>query len=156
KTMTDTTLPSLDGLPAEQARRLEQACSQFEAAWKDWQARPRPHLVEYLADTAEPARSVLLCELLLVELAYRRHAGDAPPLAGCRPLCPEDEPLLRRVFARAGLKTEPTALLPSAGARPPVWLSVPTTRNGGPGLPPDAPAQTLPGVDGLRIPGYEI
>jgi WD40 repeat protein/serine/threonine protein kinase/tetratricopeptide (TPR) repeat protein len=57
------------------ARRVDQACDRFEAAW---QSGPRPHIEDYLGETPEPERSVLLAELFKIELAYRQRAGETP------------------------------------------------------------------------------
>jgi hypothetical protein len=109
--MKDSSLPSLSALPAAEAKRVEQVCSRFEAAWQGARSGSRPHLEDYLDDLAEPARSVLLCELLLLELAYRRQAGETPLLADYVPPLAADEELLRRVFrhAQLGLEQRPVA-----------------------------------------------
>ena len=74
--MSDTRLqPPLS--PAD-VRQIERTCDRFEAAW---QAGTRPRPEEYLGTAAEPARSVLLCQLLLLDWDYRRRAGDDPGAA---------------------------------------------------------------------------
>jgi SAM-dependent methyltransferase len=94
-------LPSRGDLSAPEARRVKQGCGRFEAAWRDWQARPRPALEGCLGGVAGPLRAVLLAELLRLELAYRRRAGEGPALAEYLARFPEDEGLLRAVFAGA-------------------------------------------------------
>src|SRR5262245_58797663 len=69
--------PSKQDLPPDQARHIDALCDRFE---KCWQAGLRPHLEEYLGDTQRLARSVLLDELLKVEIAYRRRHGEQPRL----------------------------------------------------------------------------
>jgi serine/threonine protein kinase/formylglycine-generating enzyme required for sulfatase activity len=54
-------------------RRVNERCDRFEAAWR---AGERPRIEDYLADTPEPERSLLLRELLALELAYRRRHGE--------------------------------------------------------------------------------
>jgi tetratricopeptide (TPR) repeat protein len=57
------------------ARRINEVCNRFELAW---QAGPRPRLEDFLSDTPEPERSVLLRELIALDLDYRRRAGEKP------------------------------------------------------------------------------
>jgi serine/threonine protein kinase len=56
-------------------RRAEQVCDRFEASW---QAGRRPRLEDYLAGVPEPERSAVLRELILLEIDYRRLAGEQP------------------------------------------------------------------------------
>jgi serine/threonine protein kinase len=90
---------SKQDLPPDQARHIDALCDRFE---KRWQAGLRPHIEEYLGETQRLARSVLLDELLKVEIAYRRRHGEQPRLeeylqrfpghfAGLE-LFPEEEP----------------------------------------------------------------
>jgi WD40 repeat protein/serine/threonine protein kinase len=51
----------------------DQVCTRFEIACK---ANTLPRLEDFLGDTPELARSVLLRELLVIELAYRRRRGE--------------------------------------------------------------------------------
>jgi uncharacterized protein (TIGR03067 family) len=54
---------------------LDRLCDRFEAAWAAGQA---PRLEDFLTEAAEPERPAVLRELLLVELHYRRQAGQEP------------------------------------------------------------------------------
>jgi hypothetical protein len=74
--VSSSTRPSEDR-PAAAAlgRRVDQVCDAFEAAWR---AGRRPAIADYLGDTPEPARSVLLRELIALDAIYRRQAGEAP------------------------------------------------------------------------------
>jgi hypothetical protein len=56
-------------------RRAERACDRFEAAWK---AGQRPCIEDHLAGVPESERPALLRELILLEVDYRRLAGDRP------------------------------------------------------------------------------
>src|SRR5262245_44824310 len=56
-------------------QRVDAVCDHFESAWK---ADQRPHLEDYLGDIPEPGQSVLLRELIVVELQYRRRGGETP------------------------------------------------------------------------------
>jgi serine/threonine protein kinase len=65
------------GLSPSQVRRIKEVCDRFEAAWKQAGATgPRPQIENYLSDTSEPERSVLLRELVALEIAFRRKLGD--------------------------------------------------------------------------------
>jgi serine/threonine-protein kinase len=58
---------------------LDQVCDSFEAAWKGaLSADQRPRIEDYLAGTPEAVRLVLLRELISLEVAYRRQAGEQP------------------------------------------------------------------------------
>ncbi len=60
--------PSLGG-------RVEAMCDRFEAAWK---AGRRPPIEDYLREVPEGGQTALFRELLELELAYRRRAGERP------------------------------------------------------------------------------
>jgi serine/threonine protein kinase len=62
-------------LPSTLVRRAERECDRFEAAWK---AGQRPDLEDHLGAVPEAERSALLRELLLLEVDYRRLAGEQP------------------------------------------------------------------------------
>lgn len=78
--------------------RLERACDRFEQAWKEG---GRPALENYLNDRDGLALSALLRELLVVELAYRRQAGERPAPADYLPRFPHDAALIESIFADA-------------------------------------------------------
>jgi hypothetical protein len=51
---------------------VDQTCDRFEAAWElAGVSNEPPHLEDYLAAVAEPGRSVLLRELVLLDVYYR-------------------------------------------------------------------------------------
>ena len=67
----------LDGAnksPTE-AGHIDAMCDRFETAW---QADRRPRIEDGLAELPAASRPALLCELLVLELAYRRRAGERP------------------------------------------------------------------------------
>jgi WD40 repeat protein/tRNA A-37 threonylcarbamoyl transferase component Bud32 len=101
--MSSETLPSIEDLPESEMLYVEEQCNCFEHAWKAWRTRPRPALEEHLAGVTGPAAGVLFCELLYLELAYRRQQGELPTPAEYLPRFPDRERLLRGVFAREGL-----------------------------------------------------
>ena len=80
----------LAGLSATVIEHVDAICDRFDRAWK---AGFRPRIEEYLGDETEPARSVLLHELLAAELQWRRHLGERP----------EREEYLERLSAYASL-----------------------------------------------------
>ena len=65
----------LTGLSATVLEHVDKICDRFDRAWK---TGLRPRIEEYLGDETEPARSVLLHELLAAELQWRRHLGERP------------------------------------------------------------------------------
>jgi serine/threonine-protein kinase len=90
--MTDA--PLLPGLSSAEARRIDQICDRFEAAWK---AGQRPVLEEYLRAAGEPERSVLLRQLLLLDWDFRRRAGDRPAGGDYLARFPGDQALIDAV-----------------------------------------------------------
>jgi serine/threonine protein kinase len=62
-------------LPVQAEREVDAVCMRFEA---EWQAGRRPAVEDHLGQTPEPARSVLLGELLRLELDYRGRLGERP------------------------------------------------------------------------------
>jgi serine/threonine protein kinase len=92
-----------ESLSLELKRRVDQICARFEDAWH---ANQGPRLEDFLADTSEPARSVLFRELLLLELTYRRSKADTLVPEEFRQRFPEYGALIDTIFhvpASAGL-----------------------------------------------------
>jgi serine/threonine-protein kinase len=58
-----------------QARRVDQICTAFEAAWK---AGQRPRIEDFLPAGPEGERAAILRELVPLEAEYRRQAGEEP------------------------------------------------------------------------------
>ncbi len=77
--MSEPRQPTLAELPLAQARRVDQACDRFEA---DLKAGRRPAIEDFLGEVAETERPALLGELVAVEVAYRRRAGDESRVLG--------------------------------------------------------------------------
>ncbi|MCI0460436.1 MAG: protein kinase, partial [Gemmataceae bacterium] len=66
-------------LPLSAAQQVDAIAYRFEKAWKAAAApNQRPRLADYLGDTCEPERAVLLSELIALDIAYRRRAGEEP------------------------------------------------------------------------------
>jgi hypothetical protein len=97
--MSPLDLPTLSGLAASEALLVEEQCKRFEAAWKAWHSGLRPALEDILQAVTGPARPVLLCELLRLDLAYRRQRGEDVTPGDYLARFPGDEDLIRRVLA---------------------------------------------------------
>src|SRR5262245_28693291 len=79
--MGEVARADLDAVPVSVGRRLDDVCRRFEAAWQATRpAAPPPLIEDYLNMAAEPERSALLLELILVEVHYRRRRGEVPDL----------------------------------------------------------------------------
>ena len=72
---TGTHCGSAIGLPVEQALQLEGACDAFEAAWR---AGERPDIAAASVELPEPMRATAVRELILLDVFYRRKAGEVP------------------------------------------------------------------------------
>src|SRR5262249_46327455 len=82
-------------LPLPLARRVEAAYQRFGSAWR---AGRRPAIEDPLAGLPEPARAVLLRELLGLELSCRRRAGETVRPEEYRQRFPEHAGLIESVF----------------------------------------------------------
>jgi serine/threonine protein kinase len=70
RTRQPTGYECLAGAPA---RHIDAVCTRFEQDWRDG---GRPQIEAYLGEASGPERLVLVRELFLVEVPYRRRAGD--------------------------------------------------------------------------------
>jgi hypothetical protein len=120
------TAPSLLADPS-QVLHLDGLCDRFEEAWA---AGQRPAVEDYLGDTPEPGRSALARELILLEVHYRRRAGED---------CPPAE------YQRRFPMLDPAWLARAAGGT--------DSRTTQPDSPPGAPAgaASLPAVAGYEL-----
>jgi serine/threonine-protein kinase len=84
--MSPASSHSDERLPLSLARRIDEVCNAFELAW---QAGQRPRIEDIVGDRPEPERSALLHELIALEMAYRRQAGEQPQPAEYRDRFPE-------------------------------------------------------------------
>jgi tetratricopeptide (TPR) repeat protein len=87
--------------------RVEEACERFEAGWK---AGRRPAVEDELAGAGGPVRPMLLRELLLVDMSYRRRAGERPDADEYLARFPDDGAAVRAAIA-AAMKGEPPSAL---------------------------------------------
>jgi predicted Ser/Thr protein kinase len=147
--MSSDSLPRIGDLPENELLHVEEQCNRFEDAWKAWPRRPRPSLEEYLAGVTGPAFTVLLCELLHLELAYRRRHHEVPTLAEYLPRIPDREPLLREVFAGMGLLE--SVAPPSVTVTLPPGNIVPGSQQAEAAAPAGSGSRAE-----VSIPGYEV
>jgi eukaryotic-like serine/threonine-protein kinase len=93
--MNEAPTPKAASLGLSLAQVVDPVCDQFEAAWKAWHGTqdtgPRPRLDDFLGAAAAPERAVLLRELVLLEIYYRRRAGESPNAEDYRTRFPELE-----------------------------------------------------------------
>src|SRR5262245_462805 len=62
-------------LPLDLQRHVDRVCEAFEIAWKQGQ---RPRIEDLLGGVPEQALAPLLCELILLEVTYRRLHHEQP------------------------------------------------------------------------------
>jgi hypothetical protein len=84
--MTPSTPSEFEQLSVDLAEQVDRACVRFETAWRSGE-RPRPE--EYLAGVPAAGRAVLLRELVLLDVSYRRRAGETCRLADYQERFPE-------------------------------------------------------------------
>jgi hypothetical protein len=144
--MSGPILPSLGDLPADLVLQVQAACTAFE---EEWAAGRRPALEDFLSRAEPPARGVLAAELLRIELAYRRKAGEIPSTADYRQRLAEYATRIDAVFADAGPGADGKTLAPAEAAEP-VTVRAPSWK--------DATPEALAAGPGERVsvPGYEV
>jgi tetratricopeptide (TPR) repeat protein len=128
-------LPSArpEGLEPDALLQVDSACDSFEASWKSAQTSgERPLIENFLGETPQPERSVLLRELIALDIHYRQRVGEAP----------QAEEYCRRFPAEAAVVAD-------------LWSAdSPSTA-----LPAPCPIPVSPSPDevGLpSVPGYEV
>jgi hypothetical protein len=109
RTVNAWPLPSLSTVQPSVVLRIDAVCHSFEAAWQTAarDAGPRPRIEDYLGDRPEPEWSLLLRELLLLELAYRQRAGERPAPAEYQARFPEHADLIAAVLDPSVLSGTP-------------------------------------------------
>jgi hypothetical protein len=93
----------LNDLSEEAVWRLEKACSRFEESWlscarEQTGQRPRPE--DFLGNLEGIERLAVIRELVLLDLDYRRQAGESPTVAEYASRFPDAVDLLREAFSR--------------------------------------------------------
>jgi serine/threonine protein kinase len=97
-------------LPGALQRLVDQACDQFESAWL---AGRKPTLEDRLGDLPEPERSTLLRELVLLDVDYRRRAGEEPQPQDYLPRFPSlDSTWIKSALAPQGRPEPPLPVVP--------------------------------------------
>ena len=75
--MSAASAPRAEPISVAVARRVDQVCDRFEAAWQAAGSRDqRPRIEDYLQDAPETERPLLLRGLLAVELEHRCQSGE--------------------------------------------------------------------------------
>src|SRR5262249_39643908 len=77
--MGDPSHPWRDAVSPSVLARVDKICDRFEEAWIRAQSTSdRPRIADFLADTSQQEHSVLLYELIDLDIHYRRQAGEQP------------------------------------------------------------------------------
>jgi hypothetical protein len=77
--MNLSSLLELEALEPSVPLAVDTVCDRFETAWKAvGSGQPRPRIDAYLDGTPEPDRTLLLRELVALEVAYRARHGEIP------------------------------------------------------------------------------
>ncbi len=98
-------------LSADQAKRLDEVCDRFEAAWKAaGAAGPQPRLEEFLPPGPDGDRPLALRELIHLDVYYRRGRGEKPQLGEYRERFPDlDDAWLTRLFVASAATRDQAA-----------------------------------------------
>jgi serine/threonine-protein kinase len=85
------------------AERVDAACDRFETAWRsgEW-----PCIEAYLDSVVEPARTILLHELLKLEVELRRGVGEHPAAQEYRVRFPEHASAIHELFERERIEEQ--------------------------------------------------
>jgi tetratricopeptide (TPR) repeat protein/tRNA A-37 threonylcarbamoyl transferase component Bud32 len=114
--MNHSVLPSADPARLSTLLRVDDACRAFEAAWRAGGLPPA--LEPFQADTSEPHLSVLLRELLALDVAYRRRRGERPAEEDYRSRFADHVAIVHSVFAGALASDTSPSYGPAPGGRP--------------------------------------
>ncbi|MFO0846017.1 MAG: serine/threonine-protein kinase [Gemmataceae bacterium] len=98
--MADFPDTTFEQLPLPAKRRIDAACARFEEAWRG--GGPVPRLESFFGDAAGEDRAVLLAELLLLDVEYRRRGGELPRASDYLPRFPGQEAVIRTVLPATG------------------------------------------------------
>ncbi len=94
----DSDLRSDESVSLEELQRIDLACREFEAAWKNG---PSPRIEDYFERIEGHARPHLLRELLLLDIDYRHGHGESPAFSDYAARFPEATAIIRAVLARS-------------------------------------------------------
>jgi formylglycine-generating enzyme required for sulfatase activity/tRNA A-37 threonylcarbamoyl transferase component Bud32 len=142
-------------LPPDLAREVDRLCTLFEA---DWKKGGRPRIEDYLGNAAEPKRSALLRELVLLDAHYRRGQNERLDTRDYTARFPDDLALIESAFSiEFSVEATPTisdANLPSTSTESPAHSATAST--------PASSAQTHDACAAAatplfpNFPGYEV
>jgi uncharacterized protein (TIGR03067 family) len=126
--MNDQSHPWRESVSPSLLDRVDKICDQFEDAWLGAvSADQRPHIEDFVANVSEADRPLLLYELIVVDVNYRRRQGERPQAEDYQGRFPSlDLALLADVFGEEAA-TEPQAV---------------PAKSGGDATPSDGPAPT--------------
>ncbi|HEV3257250.1 MAG TPA: serine/threonine-protein kinase, partial [Gemmataceae bacterium] len=146
--MRDSRSSGASSLTWSLLQRVDQAGDRFEDAWA---AGQRPPIEAFLTEAPEPVRSVLLHELLMLEVCYRRRGGETPTPTEDLRRFPDHMAVIHKAFGDEGA--------PGLGGE----ASEPDSRathwdpgSASPSVAEPAPAAGPPGTVLPTVPGYEL
>ncbi|MAT69732.1 MAG: hypothetical protein CMJ58_09430 [Planctomycetaceae bacterium] len=93
--MTLSQLDNQDDSQSQLLASVDAICDRFEAAWRRGE---EPHAEDFLQSAEAPIHSKLLCELLALEVACRRQAGESPDAAEYLTRFPDDANAVQFAF----------------------------------------------------------
>jgi len=101
-----------DSLPIATYERIDREALAFEAAWSESLQGPRdrPQAADFLEGFAGDERTELLRALLLLELEYRRQAGERPEMEAYLAEFPQNHEAVRSAFQQEREQREAAAL----------------------------------------------
>jgi tRNA A-37 threonylcarbamoyl transferase component Bud32 len=158
--MTTSSQSDFENLPLELAKQVEQQCQRFEA---DWRANEQPCFEDFVPGVPEAGRQALVRELVLLDVFYRRQAGEQVRAEDYQWFPDLDPEWLNRVVSgltpdqapRAGAKGDGSMTLGPSPVKAPETGS---DLNPDQEVSPPAPAseETISSAVWPQVPGYEI
>jgi serine/threonine protein kinase len=97
--MSEGSLTDRESLSLSRAKRVDESCDRFEAAWK---SSSRPSIEDYLAGVAEPDLLALLRALVALEIELRSKGGERPAPDEYERRFPDHRELIQAIFSEAG------------------------------------------------------
>ena len=112
---TRTTVRPLLGrrVPTADALDVDAACVRFEA---EWRAGASPRIESFLGVATGRTRSLLLLELLALELELRRESGEEPTAGDYHDRFPDDLNFVEEAFSELRRKGEPARSASPSGS----------------------------------------
>lgn len=95
--------PNYSLLPLQVQAAIDRVCDQFENSWK---TNCRPRIEEHLRDWQEPERLTLFCELLSLDIKYRRKQEQEPSHADYATRYPEYAHIIDQMITAVDGTTE--------------------------------------------------